>query len=313
MVNNPIVNEGSPYIVFEVTTTPKAEIGSLVLNNGTATGGTTSPTDGSVDYGSDKLQYSTDGGVTWADYSGGPIIAPTDGKVLVRTTIVNDEDYEVSENFRLTVTLNDINTGQPTGNSATGVGTILDDGRGTIWVPEDKDLPNGKLTPITPETPSGSIPGTVDPAVVKFDDDRPVSVNSPTVNEGSGWIVFEVGGITGTPITSLLLGDDGLPGAKQASAGADYGTQLQYFDTSSGQWTDWIEGTTTTTIPAGGTLLVRTTIVNDAEFEKNETFTLTAKTQGGKQSTGIGTIKDDGTGDVWTPTDPDHPDTGEVV
>ena len=307
VVNNPIVNEGSPYIVFEVTTTPKAVIGSLVLNDGTAKGGTTSPTDGSVDYGSTALQYSTDGGVTWADYSGGSITAPTDGKVLVRTTVVNDNDYEVSENFRLTVTLNDINTSLPTGNSATGVGTILDGGRGTIWVPEDKDQPNGKLTPITPETPSGSIPGTVDPAVVKFDDDRPVSVNSPTVNEGSGWIVFEVGGITGTPITSLLLGDDGSPGAKQAAAGADYGTQLQYFDTSSGQWTDWIEGTTTTAIPAGGTLLVRTTIVNDAEFEKSETFTLTAKTQGGKQSTGIGTIKDDGTGTIWIPENPGSP------
>lgn len=308
VVNNPIVNEGSPYIVFEVTTTPKAIIGSLVLNNGTATGGITSPTDGSVDYGSTALEYSKDDGATWTAYSTGDTVeAPASGKLLVRTTLVNDDDYEVSENFRLTVTLNDINTGAPTGNSATGVGTILDDGRGTIWVPEDKGVPNGKLTPITPETPSGSIPGTVDPAVVKFDDDRPVSVNSPTVNEGSGWIVFEVGGITGTPITSLLLGDDGSPGAKQATAGTDYGTQLQYFDTSSGQWTDWTEGTTTTTIPAGGTLLVRTTIVNDAEFEKSETFTLAAQTQGGKQSTGIGTIKDDGTGTIWIPEDPNSP------
>ena len=308
VVNNPIVNEGSPYIVFEVTTTPKAIIGSLVLNDGTATGGPPSPTDGSVDYGSNALQYSLDGGATWTNYDPStPITAPTDGKVLVRTTLVNDNDYEVSENFRLTVTLNDINTGAPTGNSATGVGTILDDGRGTIWVPEDKDVPNGKLTPITPETPSGSIPGTVDPAVVKFDDDRPVSVNSPTVNEGSGWIVFEVGGITGTPITSLLLGNDTTPGAKLATAGTDYGTQLQYFDTTSGQWTNWIEGTTTTTIPAGGTLLVRTTIVNDNDFEKSETFTLTAKTQGDKQATGIGTIKDDGTGTIWIPEDPGSP------
>lgn len=295
-VTSPTVNEGSPYVVFEVTTVKGEVLSKLLFTDGSAKGGTTSPTsptDGSVDYGNNALQYSTDGGTTWLDYTSGDVKVPT-GTLLVRTTIVNDDNYEVSENFNLTVTV------KSDAKTATGVATILDNGTGTVWEPTD---PGDPLSPLnSPKNP------TTDP-LHPFDDDRPVSVSSPMVNEGSPWIVFEVGGIAGTSITSLVLANGTATGgtATDGTEGhIDYkNDSLQYFDGS--QWQNWTEGVTKPNIPAGGTLLVRVAIFNDTLYEKSETFTLTAKTQGGKQSTGIGTIKDDGTGTIWIPENPGSP------
>ena len=55
------------------------------------------------------------------------------------------------------------------------------------------------------------------------------------------------------------------------------------------------------TLPAGGTLLVRVAIIRDASFEGTETFKLTATNMGGTGYDGTGTIKDDGTGDLFMP------------
>ncbi len=285
-VSSPTVNEGSEYVVFEVTTVKNEVLSNLVFTDNTAKVGTvggSTPKDGSVDYGS-AMEYSTDNGSSWTAYTSGDVTV-TSGTLLVRTKVANDDNYEVSENFNLTVTV------KSDGKTATGVATILDDGTGDIF----------------------NSNGTKDTTATK-DDDRPVSVNSPTVNEGSGYIVFEVGGIAGTPIDRLVLADgtakggtatDGTPG------NVDYkNDSLQYFNGTA--WVAWVDSADTP-IPAGGTLLVRVAVFNDGLYENAETFTLKATTKGGIEATGTGTIKDDGTGDVWNPLDPDHPDTGNVT
>ena len=63
----------------------------------------------------------------------------------------------------------------------------------------------------------------------------------------------------------------------------------------------WLNYSTTGAfaLPAGGSALVRTPVVNDTISDNNETFTLTAGNTGGRTATGKCTIKDDGTGDVY--------------
>jgi flagellin-like hook-associated protein FlgL len=55
---------------------------------------------------------------------------------------------------------------------------------------------------------------------------------------------------------------------------------------------------------ATGTLLVRVPITQDTELDSGETFQLTATDSGGRTSTGIATIKDDGTGTLYTDQNP---------
>jgi hypothetical protein len=69
--------------------------------------------------------------------------------------------------------------------------------------------------------------------------------------------------------------------------------------------TSWVPYTANSfvQIPAGGTtLLVRTAIINDIPSDNGQTFTLTATNTGTTAATGTATIKDDGTGDVYSGT-----------
>ncbi|MBU3600751.1 hypothetical protein ICN28_09495, partial [Polynucleobacter sp. 30F-ANTBAC] len=63
------------------------------------------------------------------------------------------------------------------GTAVTGVGTIKDDGTGSIFTAAN--------TTGTPDTPTAPL-----------DDDRPLTVNNLTVNEGSPYAVFTVTGAT---------------------------------------------------------------------------------------------------------------------
>ncbi|MFQ4137985.1 VCBS domain-containing protein [Nodosilinea sp. PGN35] len=246
-VSSPTVNEASPYAIFSVGGAANQQI-TLSLADGTAIG---------ADYGP-ALQYWD--GTTWVNYTANALVSiPAGGTLLVRTTIVNDGVYEGAETFTLTAT----NTG---GTGGTGTGTIVDDGTGVKYT--------GVVT--------GGVPDTV---TTNLDDDRPLTVSSPTVNEASPYVVFTVGGAANQQITLSL--------ADGTATGADYGPGLQYWD-----GTDWVNYTANAlvSIPAGGMLLVRTTIVNDGVFEGSETFTLTATNTGGTGTTGTGTIVDDGTG-----------------
>jgi hypothetical protein len=149
------------------------------------------------------------------------------------------------------------------GASGSDTAPIKDDGTGKVY--DDK--------------------GVVDPNGV-VDDDRDLKVSSVTVNEASPFAVFTVTGDAGQ-LVSLALGDG-------TATLADYGPALQYFDGS-----DWVDYTGAVALGDGGTLLVRTPVIDDGVFEGSETFTLTATLAGGASASGTGTLVDDGTGTIF--------------
>jgi hypothetical protein len=112
-VNNVTVNEGSPYAIFIITGEPGQEV-SLNLESGTATIG--------QDF--NGLEYYN--GTAWTPYVSGSLVPiGTDGKLLVRTAIIADDDFEDSETFFLEVTAG--------ATTVTGTGTIKDDGTGDVF------------------------------------------------------------------------------------------------------------------------------------------------------------------------------------
>ncbi len=258
-VNSVTVNEGSPYIVFQVGGASEQWV-KLSTTNGTAT---------SPDYGP-QWQYFD--GSTWVNYTTGSYVQIPAGTttLLVRTTVTQDTTPDNGETFTLTAT----NTG---GTGANGTGTIMDDGTGN-WFAADNNTG-------TPALPSGTV----------LDDDRPLTVNSVTVNEGSPYAVFSVGGVAGQPLKLALA-------AGTATAGADYTDAIQYWTGST--WASYTAGSLVN-IPAGtSNLLVRVAITNDTVSDNGETFTLTATNTGGTGATGTGTIMDDGTGTLFTAANP---------
>jgi hypothetical protein len=250
-VSSPVVNEASAHVYFSVGGAANQTV-TLNLAPGTAEG------DG-TDYGttdSANITVSTDGGVTWVPYTGGPIVLSPSGQLLVRTPLVDDGVPDDGETLTLTAT----NTG---GTGSSGTATIRDDGTGTVFLPN----------------------GGPDPAGVPTDD-RPLAVNSVTVSESSPYVVFQVTGQPGQWVALAL--DSGT-----ATVGADTGTALQYFDGNT--WRDVAPGVAVQ-IPAGSTtLLVRTAIVNDQVLEGPETFRLVARNTGGAAASGTATVTDDGT------------------
>ncbi|GHC98419.1 hypothetical protein GCM10007320_54090 [Pseudorhodoferax aquiterrae] len=243
-VSNPIVNEASPTAVFTVSGSPGRSL-SLALEGGSATGGGT-------DFGP-GLQVSVDGGTTWADYAG-PIALPASGQLLVRTSIVDDAVADNGEAFALIAT--------PRGGAAVrGDATIRDDGTGSIFGPD----------------------GSIDASAVP-DDDRPLSVSSPTVSEASPYIVFAVDAAGGERVTLALE-------SGTATAGADTGTALEVFDGIA--WRSYNAGSLVQ-VGGSGRLLVRVAVVNDSSFEGSETLRLLARSTGGTAAVGTATIRDDG-------------------
>ena len=255
-VNDISVNEGSPYAVFEVTSLADTLI-ELAMQPGTATAGSGN------DYAHSgaAIQTSVDGGASWQDYSAA-VTSPTNGVILVRTSINNDTTPDNGETFTLTATI------QGTSTSNGGTATIYDDGTGTIFNSD----------------------GSEDLASTK-DDDRPVTVNSITVNEGSPYAVFNVSG------AANQLVELSLPvGGTATGGGTDYGGGLEYWNGSA--WVSYTGGTKVA-LDGSGDLLVRTTITNDTVSDDDETFTLSASNTGGTAASGTATIKDDGTGTLY--------------
>ena len=117
------------------------------------------------------------------------------------------------------------------------------------------------------------------------------------MNEASPYAVFTVTGTAGQTVSLGLTAGTGTGG------GTDFGsatatTNLQYSIDGGANWLDY-STTGAFALPAGGSVLVRTPINNDATPDNNEAFTLTATPAGGQAATGTGTIKDDGTGDIY--------------
>jgi hypothetical protein len=239
-------------------------------------------TAGSADYGPGLETFD---GTKWVPYTTGALVSlDANGKLLVRTPIQQDTAFENSETFTLTAT----NT---SGSPGSGTGTIKDDGTGDIFLADNKAA--------TPSLPT-------DPGYPTLDDDRALTVSSVTVNEASPFAVFTVSGQPGQK--AMLSLSNGTAGS------ADYGPGLETFD-----GTKWVPYTTgaLVSLDANGKLLVRTPIQQDTAFENSETFTLTATNTSGSPGSGTGTIKDDGTGDIFLadnkaatpslPTDPGYP------
>ena len=271
-VNDISVNEASGYAVFQVTTQSNTLI-ELALQSGTATAGIGN------DYASSgaAIQYSVDGGANWQDYIAA-VSASVTGTILARTAINNDATSEGDETFILSATI------QGTATTDNGTATISDDGTGTIFLGD----------------------GSVDNATTP-DDDRAVTVNNITVNEGSPYAVFTVSGAAGQLVTLSL------PGVGTATGGGtDYGSALEYWNGAA--WASYAGGSTIA-LDGGGDVLVRVAVVNDGIADDGETFTLQASNTGGIAGTGTATIKDDGTGTLYpdlAPTNSTTPATDNV-
>lgn len=182
------------------------------------------------------------------------------GELLVRTPVQKDKLEEISETFTLAAT----NTG---GTAAIGTADIRDDGAGDIFGPS----------------------GAADPTATK-DDDRPLAVSSPVVNEGSPFAVFVVTGAPGQ-LASFDLADG-------TAGSADYGPTLEYF--AGGTWNPYTPGDRVPLDPSGR-ILVRTPVTADPLSEISEKFELQATNTGGSTATGTGEIRDDGQGLVFGP------------
>jgi VCBS repeat-containing protein len=116
-----VSDQAAGFATFVVSLSNPSSIATtfnLALANGTATGG-------GIDYGSGtatNLQVSNDNGATWINATSATI--PILGSyVLVRTPIIADVAFEVSETFTLTATRT---AGITTNTSAVGVATITD-------------------------------------------------------------------------------------------------------------------------------------------------------------------------------------------
>jgi Ca2+-binding RTX toxin-like protein len=196
---------------------------------------------------------------------------------------------EGSETFTLVATTTG---GVP---STGGTGTIKDDGTGDVFLA-------GSIT-VTPDAP-GSVGYPV------LDDDRVVAVTSPIVNEASPYAIYTLDGEPGQ-FVSLTLGNG------SATPGADYVPALEV-SADGVTWMPYTAGLVELT-GSGGTLLVRVPVRNDRIFEGPESLPLTVTNTGGTSTTGVATISDDGTGqiyqadgtlDVTTPKDDDRDKDG---
>jgi hypothetical protein len=193
--------------------------------------------------------------------------------LFVRTAIVQDAADEGDQLFTLSAT----NTG---GTSGTGTGTIDDHGGGNKYPPADP--------PVGGPPPTGT--GT-------FDDDRPLTVSSIIVNEGSPYAVFTITGAV-DQYARLTLNDGtavaDTNSSRNTDGSDDYGPSLQYWNGTA--WTNY-PANSFVQIPGGGTtLLVRTAIVPDLQDEGDHAFTLSATNSGGTSGTGSATINDHGGG-----------------
>ena len=188
--------------------------------------------------------------------------AAGDSTKTVTVSVTNDAVYEGAESFRINLT----NASSAVAGDNQGIGTIKDDGTGG----------NGT------------------------NDDRTLSVNNISVNEGSPYGVFTVTANIGETLTlALNNGSANGSGTDYGSTGADGHAALEYSTDGGSTWTTY---TTGFTVPGSGTgtvsVLVRSSITNDATYEGAETFTLNAAYSSGvaRSQTGTATIHDDGTG-----------------
>jgi hypothetical protein len=200
-VNDVVVNEGSPFVVFEVTG-EDYQLAKLSLANGTAT---------EDDYGP-SIQVFVGG--EWLEYVPGSFVELDDtGKLLVRTSIVNDNYDEGEHDFTLTAT-------SITNTADSGTAVINDRGEGTIFKDDGtedtnaiKDDDRPKPAPIPPvisepeAPPKPIIPDGefVPPPPAKFYVPEPVPVKE-VLTSSSGFRAAVIEG--SAPALTLFKGID---------------------------------------------------------------------------------------------------------
>jgi VCBS repeat-containing protein len=260
------VNEGSTYATFTVQ--PGNSSSSDLIN--------LSVSNGSTSLSTPALEYSTDG-TNWTVYDN--THKPNGGGVFyVRVNITSEADttYEGSESFSLVAAY--AANSSITDSAST---SIIDDGTGTNYT--------GNVSGGSPVTNTTSL-----------NDDRALSVNSITVNEGGGYAVFTVSANAGQTMNLAL--SDGTTNPT-ATSGTDYTNALEYWDGS-----NWVSYTAGFTVPGASNaavlLYVRVAITNDSTFENAEDFKLTATYTSGasRSAVGVATIVDDGTGTKYDGT-----------
>ncbi len=260
-VNSITVNEGSPWAVFEVT----GPIGGPISFNIDQVLG-----DGSTELTDADIEIFVEG--EWVPFTGAAFIPSAEEPLFVRVAIDSEQEKALDspENFRLEA----INTAGKTSADDEGIATIFDDGTGSYWIAE-------ATTPATP--------AEMYVANLVLDDDRRLEVNDVTVNEGSPFAIFTVGG---APNQKLYLSL-----ADQDEDGNDL-ADLQYYNGIA--WVDYIPGSVVS-LDEEGNLPVRVAIApeNEIALDGPETFSLVATNTGGSDFKGEGTIVDDGTGDYW--------------
>ncbi|WP_143266705.1 VCBS domain-containing protein [Azospirillum oryzae] len=261
VVTGSTVNETSPYLLFKVDGTTGQKVTLALQSTGTGSGDATIGADLSP-----NLEYFN--GTAWTAYTGGAVTIPTGDVLLVRTAVYGDSLYEGGETVKLVAS-------NKAGANYNGTGTIIDDGTGAIYLSTN--------TSFTADTTG----------IAQYpDDDRPLTVNSISVNEASPYAVFTVSG-NANQVVRLSLTDG------TATSPADYGTGLQYYNGTA--WVAYTPGSDLTM--TGSTLLVRTSIVNDSTYEGQEAFLLgVTKLGSGTTVYGTASIYDDGTGSVYLAT-----------
>ena len=255
-INDVSVNEGSPYAVFEISGATNEQV-TLALSNGNAAMDSNgTPLLDGSEDFGPSIQYSTDSGLSWGNYNNSTVALNSSGKLLVRTQILNDSLYEGSHNFKLRAT-NSLSTW------IAGSATIYDDGTGQ-WF--DGTSATGSNT-----APTGST----------LNDDRPAfSINDVTVNEAAATMTFTV--------------------TKTGSSSVASSVQYATLDDSAAAGTDYTATNGTLNFAASDTSKTFTvSITNDALFERSEAFKVnlsSALSAVLSDSQGLGTIRDDGTG-----------------
>ena len=256
------VNEASPYSVFRVEASSNYSFTLSLQDGGTGYSGTHVAIKG-YDYTNSIQLYN---GTTWIPYTlETPVNVPIGGSVLlVRVPIINDAVNQEDHAFTLIAT--------PSGNRdvVKALGIIGDFGTGPIF--NDSGAEN---------------------IFAPKDDDRTIKVDSPIVNEGSAYSLFTVTGAPGAVSLALQVGPAGV-GMANIPSGND---NIEFWN-----GTSWVTyNGSNAEILNTGTLLVRVGITaeQDTVREGSETFGLRV-TQGFNESIGIMTIRDDGTGVIYT-------------
>ncbi|MDO9420112.1 MAG: Calx-beta domain-containing protein [Herminiimonas sp.] len=162
-LNNYNLTEGNGYAHFTVSLSATSSVAttiSLVLSNGTATGG-------GVDYGSSgatNLQVSFDGGSTWSNATSATIPAGS-SSFVVRTPVVDDALNEFNETFSLTATKT---AGVTSNTSDSATATILDN---------DYTAPNITINNVSVNESAGTMTFTVS---LSSASGKPISVDYAT-------------------------------------------------------------------------------------------------------------------------------------